>query len=69
MIENQHYRLERPSGCPISVYQLMLSCWALEPSERCTFSQLHKSFSENPEYRDISSHRELYQNPGDFMSS
>jgi len=66
LIENQEYRLDPPLGCPDSIYQLMRSCWSLEPNNRPTFANLHKAFSENPEHRDISSHRDLYQNPGDL---
>ena len=67
MIENQNYRLERPSKkCPEAVYQLMLSCWSLEAADRPSFEQLHKAFQEDPEYRDIASHSALYQNPGDL---
>lgn len=65
MIENQHYRLQKPHGCPDSIYKLMLSCWSLEPNTRPTFADLHKAFS-NPEHKDISSHRELYQSHGDL---
>ena len=67
MIETQNYRLERPSRkCPDAVYQLMLSCWSLEPVDRPSFEQLHSAFKEHPEYRDIASHIALYQNPGDL---
>lgn len=68
LIENMNYRLSQPDGCPNSIYQLMLSCWSLEPVDRPTFVQLHKAFSENPEHKDISQHRDLYQNPGDLLS-
>ncbi len=66
MIENQNYRLEMPRNCPHSIYDLMLTCWSLEPASRPTFARLHQAFSENPEYNDISSHRDLYQCPGDL---
>jgi serine/threonine protein kinase len=33
-------RLVQPMGCPDDLYQLMLSCWAAERSERPTFDQL-----------------------------
>lgn len=66
MIENKNYRLSKPHNCPDSIYQLMLSCWSLEAPHRPTFVQLHQAFSENPEHRDIMTHRELYQNPGDL---
>lgn len=65
MVENHNYRLSRPEGCPESIYQLMLSCWSLDPTQRPTFAQLHQAFSEDPEYRDVP-HKELYQCPGDL---
>ena len=67
LIENMNYRLDQPPGCPDSIYRLMLSCWSLEPVDRPTFVQLHQALSENPEHRDISRHRDLYQNPGDLL--
>ncbi len=66
MIENQGFRLEKPPSCPNSIYKLMLSCWSLEPTQRPSFVELHQAFQDNPEHRDISSHRDLYQNPGDL---
>ncbi|XP_068775654.1 tyrosine-protein kinase JAK3 isoform X3 [Struthio camelus] len=33
-------RLPAPAGCPVEVYALMLSCWALSPGARPTFSEL-----------------------------
>ncbi len=66
IIENQNYRLEMPRNCPHSIYELMLTCWSLEPASRPTFARLHQAFSENPEYNDISSHWDLYQCPGDL---
>jgi len=33
-------RLERPSRCPSSIYQLMLKCWEWDEKKRPTFSQL-----------------------------
>lgn len=66
LIENMNYRLDQPPGCPDSIYRLMLSCWSLEPVDRPTFVQLHQAFSENPEHRDISRHKDLYQCPGDL---
>ncbi|XP_041368095.1 tyrosine-protein kinase ABL1-like [Gigantopelta aegis] len=35
------YRMERPSGCPANVYQLMLKCWQWEPKDRPTFQDIH----------------------------
>ena len=33
-------RLDRPSRCPSSIYQIMLKCWEWEEKRRPTFSQL-----------------------------
>ena len=66
MIENQHYRLDQPRFCPDSIYKIMLSCWSLEPTNRPTFTDLHRAFTVEPEYKDISIHKDLYQNPGDL---
>ena len=67
MIENQNYRLERPStNCPEAVYQLMLTCWSLEAGDRPSFEQLHLAFQEDPEYRDITPHSALYRSSGDL---
>ncbi|XP_067662486.1 tyrosine-protein kinase ABL1-like isoform X2 [Haliotis asinina] len=35
------YRMERPSGCPANVYQLMIRCWQWEPKDRPTFRDIH----------------------------
>ncbi|XP_072176875.1 uncharacterized protein [Diadema setosum] len=37
----QGYRMERPEGCPVDVYKLMLKCWERKPGERPTFSEIH----------------------------
>lgn len=68
MIENQNYRLSPPPGCPDSIYKIMLSCWSLEPANRPNFVDLHRAFTSEPEYRDISCHKDLYQNPADIMN-
>ena len=36
----QGYRMPRPSGCPDSLYQIMLECWKTDPEERPTFEYL-----------------------------
>ena len=45
-------RLERPSRCPSSTYQLMLKCWEWEEKKRPTFSQLLHFLKTDPDYRD-----------------
>lgn len=34
-------RLKRPRNCPIKIYELMLSCWAYEPTDRPNFSRIY----------------------------
>ncbi len=45
-------RLERPSRCPSSTYQLMLKCWEWDEKKRPTFSQLLQLLKTEPDYRD-----------------
>ncbi|XP_037043232.1 tyrosine-protein kinase Abl isoform X2 [Bradysia coprophila] len=35
------YRMERPSGCPPEVYDLMRQCWQWNAQERPTFKNIH----------------------------
>jgi serine/threonine protein kinase len=46
-------RLERPSRCPSSIYQLMLKCWEWDEKKRPTFSQLLQSLKTDPENKAI----------------
>lgn len=46
-------RLEKPERCPDIVYQTMLSCWKVEPTERPTFRELNKHFQEDETYADV----------------
>ncbi|CAF0916466.1 unnamed protein product [Adineta steineri] len=34
-------RMERPTGCPTDVYNLMQKCWRWNPDERPTFKEIH----------------------------
>ncbi|MFH4981544.1 hypothetical protein AB6A40_008253 [Gnathostoma spinigerum] len=36
----RHQRLECPDACPADIYALMMQCWAHEPEERPTFSDI-----------------------------
>lgn len=40
------YRMEKPQYAPNSIYEIMKQCWAHEPSDRPTFSQLSDSLGE-----------------------
>jgi hypothetical protein len=60
MIENQGYRLQQPEACPDTTYELMLSCWSLEPENRPTFLALYTTFLESAEYGDIRKHENFY---------
>jgi hypothetical protein len=42
-------RLERPSRCPSSTYQLMLKCWEWDEKKRPTFSQLLQLLKTDPD--------------------
>jgi len=67
MIENQNYRLNQPVECPSSIYKIMMSCWSLEPNNRPSFADLHRAFTTEADYNDISAHRDLYANPSEIM--
>ncbi|PNH00653.1 Proto-oncogene tyrosine-protein kinase ROS [Tetrabaena socialis] len=34
------FRLERPRGCPLELWQLVLQCWAADPRDRPTFADI-----------------------------
>ncbi|PIK61602.1 putative vascular endothelial growth factor receptor 1-like [Apostichopus japonicus] len=36
------YRLESPEECPDELYEVMLSCWQVNPSDRPTFNTLYR---------------------------
>jgi serine/threonine protein kinase len=40
------YRMPAPENCPENIYKIMLKCWAAEPSERPSFTELSQMFSE-----------------------
>lgn len=42
-------RLDRPSRCPSSTYQLMLKCWEWDEKKRPTFSQLLQLLKVDPD--------------------
>ncbi|CAF0912420.1 unnamed protein product [Rotaria sordida] len=45
-------RLERPSRCPSSTYQLMQKCWEWDEKKRPTFSELLQLLKNDSDYRD-----------------
>ena len=32
--------MESPEGCPSSIYNVMMSCWHIEPNDRPNFAQV-----------------------------
>ena len=42
----QGYRMPPPSGCPDSLYQIMMECWRDDPSMRPTFETLQWKMEE-----------------------
>ncbi len=40
-------RLERPSHCPLFIYQIMLECWEWDEKKRPTFYQLVNLLKNN----------------------
>ncbi|XP_046744273.1 vascular endothelial growth factor receptor kdr-like, partial [Diprion similis] len=40
------YRMDKPQYAPASIYQMMLRCWKVEPSERPSFEKLTVDISE-----------------------
>ncbi|XP_073693268.1 non-receptor tyrosine-protein kinase TNK1 [Garra rufa] len=45
-VEREGERLERPPDCPQELYSVMRKCWACNPADRPTFSQLTTMVSE-----------------------
>lgn len=43
LLENG-YRMDRPEGCPETVYQLMEACWRWNPGDRPSFAEIHQTF-------------------------
>nr|CDS31125.1 tyrosine protein kinase Abl [Hymenolepis microstoma] len=40
------YRMQRPHGCPESVYSIMLRCWSWEAADRPTFAEIKAELEE-----------------------
>ena len=43
-------RLEKPSRCPVFIYQIMLKCWEWDEKKRPTFYQLVQFLKNDPDY-------------------
>ncbi|XP_078383586.1 uncharacterized protein LOC144666105 isoform X1 [Oculina patagonica] len=43
------HRLKQPDGCPDKIYEIMLSCWNLDPAQRPSFSELVTSLEKELE--------------------
>jgi serine/threonine protein kinase len=39
-------RLEQPTGCPDTLYSVMLQCWDLDPDKRPSWESLYKTFKD-----------------------
>lgn len=37
------HRLERPNGCPLFIYQIMLHCWQWDEKKRPNFEELYQA--------------------------
>ena len=46
-------RLQRPPLAEIDIYSTMTWCWEEKPTDRPTFNDMFKKFTENPEYSNI----------------
>ena len=64
--------LQCPSGCPRELYHLMIRCWASEPNERPTASEVHTYLLKwRPDYTPgyIVMKPSLSSSPGDTLPS
>jgi hypothetical protein len=56
-VVREGYRLERPSHCDRSLYNIMSYCWEAEPQDRITFAQLvdrcEELLMEEADYIDL----------------
>ena len=41
-------RLPRPAHCPAGLYELLLSCWELDPQRRPQFREIHRNLQVGP---------------------
>lgn len=63
------YRMDRPAGCPASVYELMMRCWQWDPKDRPTFKEIHNVLEHMFEKSSISEEieKELDKDPKKFQ--
>ena len=68
----QHVRdgnvMSCPEGCPPEIFDLMLDCWAMEPSERPTASELHAGLGRWSPGLSASLSPPLVQGKGDYQN-
>ena len=55
------YRMQCPSGCPSTLYEIMLECWNKDPMSRPTFETLQWKLDDffmmsDSEYRDATAY-------------
>lgn len=51
--ESDHIVLEQPANCPPEVYEVMLSCWKIDPEDRTNFEEIFNSLAQIHAYSDI----------------
>lgn len=59
----ENVRLPCPAYCPLSLYQMMLSCWKLKSNERATFASLRSQLNHFrlKQYRVIKENKQINQ--------
>uniref|UniRef100_A0A668AF04 Tyrosine kinase, non-receptor, 1 n=1 Tax=Myripristis murdjan TaxID=586833 RepID=A0A668AF04_9TELE len=72
-VEREGERLERPPDCPQELYSVMRKCWACNPADRPTFSQLATLVAEAKPMevqaiRDFAEPRKLALVPNDLVT-
>ena len=38
--------LQKPDGCPSTIYHVMLGCWRSDPKDRFNFERIHRHLVE-----------------------
>ena len=63
--------LQRPDGCPSTIYHIMLGCWKKNPKERIPFHKIHKhlvDFSKEI-LRNVHHHRPILDSENEAWNS